>query len=148
VRANRYCCATSAPPPSHVAATRRLERALERRLDSVGHEVERRVALHHEGSRAWWVSTKTGVWNGGSSPHQPFHGVVPPRAAVGPEHVAAQDGGADVLDQRSRVVVVEPGLASFHPMHGTERAGRERPVVQVDAAFAEGFSMPWLEPAT
>ena len=23
--------------------------------------------------RAWWVRTKTGVWNGGSSPHQPCH---------------------------------------------------------------------------
>ncbi len=21
--------------------------------------------------RTWWVSTKTGVWNGGSSPHHP-----------------------------------------------------------------------------
>ena len=25
------------------------------------------------GSRAWWVSTKTGVWYGGTSPHQPLH---------------------------------------------------------------------------
>lgn len=23
--------------------------------------------------RSWWVMTNTGVWNGGSSPHQPFH---------------------------------------------------------------------------
>ncbi len=23
--------------------------------------------------RTWWVSTKTGVWNGGSSPHHPSH---------------------------------------------------------------------------
>jgi hypothetical protein len=23
--------------------------------------------------RTWWVMTKTGVWNGGSSPHQPCH---------------------------------------------------------------------------
>jgi hypothetical protein len=34
------------------------------------------------GSRGWWVRTKTGVWNGGSSPHQPFqpssHGPSPP----------------------------------------------------------------------
>jgi hypothetical protein len=27
-----------------------------------------------KGSRGWWVSTKTGVWNGGLSPHQPFQG--------------------------------------------------------------------------
>jgi hypothetical protein len=26
------------------------------------------------GSRGWWVSTKTGVWKGGSSPHQPLQG--------------------------------------------------------------------------
>ena len=24
------------------------------------------------GSRVWWVRTKTGVWNGGLGPHQPF----------------------------------------------------------------------------
>ena len=25
------------------------------------------------GGRVWWVRTKTGVWNGGFGPHQPFH---------------------------------------------------------------------------
>ena len=25
------------------------------------------------GSRSWWVSTNTGAWYGGSSPHQPVH---------------------------------------------------------------------------
>lgn len=25
------------------------------------------------GGRGWWVSTNTGVWKGGSGPHQPFH---------------------------------------------------------------------------
>ena len=33
-----------------------------------------RPASLNRGSRGWWVSTNTGVWNGGSSPHQPFHG--------------------------------------------------------------------------
>ncbi len=29
------------------------------------------------GSRSWWVRTKTGMWNGGSSPHQPSNGSSP-----------------------------------------------------------------------
>ena len=29
------------------------------------------------GSRAWWVTMKTGVWKGGSSPHQPSQGSSP-----------------------------------------------------------------------
>ena len=29
------------------------------------------------GSRSWWVRTKTGVWKGGSSPHQPSQGCSP-----------------------------------------------------------------------
>src|SRR5438067_2833977 len=48
-------------------------RLLERRLDPVRDEGERRPTIHLEGSRRWWVWTKTGWWKGGSSPHQPFH---------------------------------------------------------------------------
>jgi len=51
------------------------------------------------GSRGWWVSTKTGVWKGGLSPHQPFQGgssLLAPRAGPAPEHVPAHHGRADV----------------------------------------------------
>ena len=44
----------------------------QRGVEAVGHEVERRPALPSRSARAaWWVSTKTGAWYGGSSPHQP-----------------------------------------------------------------------------
>ena len=33
---------------------------------------------HLQGSRGWWVSTNTGVWKGGLSPHQPFGGILGP----------------------------------------------------------------------
>ena len=33
------------------------------------------------GSCGWWVSTKTGAWYGGSSPHQPRH-ISPPWASA------------------------------------------------------------------
>ena len=36
------------------------------------------------GSRAWCVRTNTGVWNGGSSPHQPVHGSSPHGPRTGP----------------------------------------------------------------
>ena len=35
-------------------------------------------------SRAWCVSTKTGVWNGGFSPHQPRHDSSPQSPRIGP----------------------------------------------------------------
>ena len=47
--------------------------------EALGDEVERRPALpSRSGSRVWWVSTKTSVWYGGSSPHQPRHWSVGP----------------------------------------------------------------------
>lgn len=30
------------------------------------------VSARENDGRRWWVSTNTGVWNGGMSPHQPF----------------------------------------------------------------------------
>jgi hypothetical protein len=35
---------------------------------------------HFQGSPGWWVSTITGVWKGGLSPHQPFGGILGPGA--------------------------------------------------------------------
>jgi hypothetical protein len=36
------------------------------------------------GSAGWWVSTKTGAWYGGSSPHQPRHISAPHSPRTGP----------------------------------------------------------------
>ena len=73
--------------------------------------------------RLWWVSTNTGVWNGGSSPHQPrqlwsSHG---PR--WGPELVAAHDLGADVAGVVSCEVVVEAAAPAGVRAHGPARRG-------------------------
>jgi hypothetical protein len=36
--------------------------APERRLDTVGDEVEHRAAFHFDRRAAWWVRTNTGQW--------------------------------------------------------------------------------------
>ena len=60
----RYCCIdVRAAGDLHVPVARGRPGLLERRLDPVGHEVERRPALHLDcGSRGWCVSTYTGTW--------------------------------------------------------------------------------------
>src|SRR4051794_34427932 len=85
------------------------------------------------GSRAWWVSTKTGAWNGGSSPHQPFHGRShAPR--TGPQHVAPHDERG----RRGHPVDLGPVLVG----------GLEHPRVQlaVAAVAAEGAFLGLFEP--
>ena len=58
------------------------------------------------GSRAWWVSTKTLWWNGGSSPHQPRAvRVVLPRAGAAAVHLAAHDPGAGARDRLRSISV-------------------------------------------
>src|SRR3954468_5907376 len=91
------------------------------------------------GSCAWWVSTKTGWWYGGSGPHPPLPSLSPPRprarphtfgapdlpvavaprAADRPEHVAAHDRRPDVLVAPAREVVVHACLAAALAGHGT-----------------------------
>ena len=81
---------------THVPLAGRRPGALQRGLDPVGHEVERRPPAIGCDGRAWWVSTNTSWWNGGSAPHQPAHPGSFPRAAHRAEHVAAHDRGPDV----------------------------------------------------
>lgn len=52
-------------------------------IDDVGATADEDVLVAGGRSRSWWVTTKTGLWKGGSSPHQPCHGSSPqgPRAA-------------------------------------------------------------------
>ena len=73
--------------------------------------------------RSWWVSTNTGVWNGGvvAPPALPVE--VLPRAALGPELVAAHDLGADVPGHVAGEVVVEPAGAAGVGAVGPARGG-------------------------
>src|SRR5919108_82775 len=72
--AARYCCATDAPPPRETPLSPAAARACSS-ADSIPSVTKWKVVplSISRGSRGWCVRTKTGWWNGGSSPHQPFH---------------------------------------------------------------------------
>ena len=75
------------------------------------------------------MRTKTGEWNGGLSPHHPFHswsGQGPWWAELAPAH----DLGADARAPGAGKDVVDAGAAARLALHGVERAGREKPLVQ------------------
>ncbi len=71
--AARYCCTTLAPPAMQTFLPAAAARACSS-ADSIPSATNVKVVPPSIsiGSRGWWVSTKTGVWYGGSSPHQPF----------------------------------------------------------------------------
>ena len=67
----------SAAADSHVLFASSPSRLLERGLESADSmpsvtKLNTVPPCIASGSRAWCVSTKTGVWKGGFSPHQPF----------------------------------------------------------------------------
>ncbi len=81
--AARYWLMTSAPPPMKTSLSPAAARARSS-ADSIPSVTKVYVVSERtSGSRSWWVRTKTGLWNGGSSPHQPCHGSSPqgPRVA-------------------------------------------------------------------
>jgi hypothetical protein len=116
--------------------------------------------------RTWWVSTNTGVWNGGTSPHQPCHSWSSHGPALRPELVAAHDLGADVVGEVAGEVVVEPAASArvgpvrparggSGPPHQVHRVGvAERPLagLALPGAVAVGRQGEvvdgWLQPAT
>src|SRR4051794_20744152 len=81
--AARYCCATDAPPPRDTSFSTAAARACSS-ADSIPSVTKWNVVppCSSSGRRGWFVSTKTGWWNGGLSPHQPCqdssHGPGPP----------------------------------------------------------------------
>src|SRR5919204_6697311 len=87
-----------AAPEPDVLTARGLLRPLQRPLDPVGDEVERRSPLHLDRlARVMGDDVHVVVvWRVVAPPTLPL--TIPPvPAARGPEHVAAHDGGADVL---------------------------------------------------
>ena len=65
------------------------------------------------GGRGWWVRTKTGVRNGGASPHQPFHSWSGQGPWCGPNlprpMISAPMPGAQALAKASLTPVLPPG---------------------------------------
>ena len=102
------------------------------------------------GSRAWCVNTKTGVWYGGSSPHQPRHGSSPHGPRTGPNMlrpmIVAPMFVAHRLAERSSPGRAPPSSPSGH-LASTLRDAND-PLVELHSAFTERIGGRWSGPAT
>ena len=67
----------------------------------------------------------------------PSPALVRPRAADGPEHVAAEDPGADPGEAPCRHLVVHVRFAALFALHPAPRPGREDPVEELQTADPE-----------
>ncbi len=63
----------AAPPPSRTSLPSAASRAAARAVAGSASRKWNVVPPSANEGRGWWVRTNTGVWNGGSSPHQPRH---------------------------------------------------------------------------
>ena len=110
----RYCCATLAPPatPTFLEPAA-LPRPLERRLDPVGDEVERRPALHLERLALVVGEDENGHAEGRGVP-PPAHGVrvVLPGPGSAAVHLPAHDHRAVGSERLTDEVVVGAGLTA------------------------------------
>ena len=84
----------------------------------------------------WWVRTKTGVWNGGFGPHQPFHvGILVPAGI--PELAGAHDLRSDPGIVQSQECVVDPAAAARLAHELAPPASGEHPLVKSFTGMAE-----------
>src|SRR4029453_14200502 len=87
----------------------------------------RMVGQHEDRHMVRWI---------GAPPAFPL--IVRPGSAQGPEHVAAHDPGAEILERACREVVVDAGRPAVSPLDvPLEGAGWKEPLVQLFAAAAQ-----------
>src|SRR6202795_5287783 len=121
----------------HVATIGGLFRLVQRRLDTVGHEDEGGAAFHldriarmvrqHEGRRV--------IGRIVAPPALPAR--VWPRAADRPEHIAAEDEGAEAVHRTMCVGLIDAVRAAVLTDHCPEHARTEHPLVQLPPTLAE-----------
>src|SRR6185295_151150 len=126
---------TAAEPD--ILVLRRVPRALQRRLDAVGDEVEGGAALHGErGARMVGEDEYVAVVGRVVAPPA-LPVVIRPRTPYRPEHVAAQDIGSDVIESACREVIVHAGRAALPSKHLPKCARGDKPLVHLFTADTE-----------
>jgi len=123
---------------SDVLVLGRFSRFPERRVQSVGDEVEGGATLHHKGRPRMMCEHKYGrvVRRSVAPPAYPC--VVLPRTANGPKHISSQYPGTDVFERLSGNRVVDAvATAAVLTMHLLEDFGFEEPVVQLQSSHAQ-----------
>src|SRR5947209_12746038 len=125
---------------AHVLLSRGLLRLLERRLDPVRDEVERRAALHRERLARVMRQDEHGDVVRRLLAPPPLPTVVRPRSANGTEHVAAEDPGADVVERLRRELVIRARFAAVPiAVHRIPGARAEEPLEHFRTADTEGM---------
>ena len=137
--AARYCCAAFAPPASETSLPPAARRACSS-ADSMPSVTNVKVVPPSiaSGARGWCVSTNTGWWYGGLSPHQPFHGFAASQGPGWPPNMLRPMIVAPMLaidsSTTARALV---DLAALQPCVRAPGCQREHPLVQAHAADPE-----------
>src|ERR1700730_8847236 len=114
-----------------------FEGAFQRRVNTIGDEMEggaavhrdrcaRVVGKHEDGCVVRWIAAPP-----------PFPSVVWPRSSNWPEHVAAQDPRSDVDETACCEIIIDTCRAALISKHLPKRACGEAPFVQRHAADGE-----------
>jgi hypothetical protein len=109
---------------------------LQSRLDPVGHEVERRAALHRQRLARVVGEHEHGRVVGRVLAPPPAPALVP-RPVAAAEHLAAHDVGADTLEDLVDDLRVGAALAALLPVLLAPAVGREHPLVQAHPALSD-----------
>src|SRR5262249_37243274 len=112
-------------------------RALERSVNPVGDEVERRAAVHRDRRPRMVGQHEDGGVIGGIGAPPALPRLVRPGAPDRTEHVAAQNPRADVVEPARREVVIDASRPAVLTEQLPERTGGKGPLVQCDPADAK-----------
>ena len=145
--ASRNSRTVATPPPRRTSLPSAASFARRNASSGVASTKWNVVSDNANDGRTWCVSTNTGVWNGGSSPHQPFHFSSSHGPRCGPNLLRPMIS-APMLWEKSRVrwssrPRVPPGSVRFGqlavaPAHDISAAG---------SAWPNGRSRLWCSPA-
>ena len=98
------------------------------------------------GSRSWWVSTKTGMWNGGSSPHQPCQGSSPHGPGPPPNLPRPMISAPTFASASSTTAVLAFTSPPSLPWGSRHALSANDPLVQALAALAERLLLALVRP--
>jgi hypothetical protein len=121
----------------NVFAARSVPGPLKRHIDSFGDEVKSCSTLH--------LKRIAGVMGENEDRHMKRRifspptvpGIIPPRPIASAKHVAAHDGGPNILEVLRGDIVVGTSRAALHVVDRTESPRSERPIVELFAALAQ-----------
>ena len=146
--AARYWLMTSAPPPTVTSLPAAAALACSR-ADSIPSVTKVNVVSESvSGSRSWWVRTKTGMWNGGSSPHHPRQGSSPHGPGPPPNFPRPMISAPTFACASSRTALLAFTSPPSLPWGSRKAFSATTQSCRLSPPSPSGFSSLWLGPAT